>query len=82
LVAVLRQLVEHEYPKEVVSIDFEVFTYGFTEGFPVRAFFMDSTNSEYFVAIDGSYRYPSPVDPDLLHIKRVCWTSSDFFYEL
>ncbi len=71
LVPVLRQLVEHQYPDEVVSLDFEVFTDGFTQGFPVRAFFIDSENNEYFLSFDGSPEYPSPVDPQLLHIDRV-----------
>lgn len=71
LVAVLRQLVEHEYPKEVASIDFEVFTDGFTQSFPVSAFFMDSSNNEHFLSVGDGYKYPSPVDPQLLHVERV-----------
>jgi hypothetical protein len=71
LVGVLRQLVEHSYPGEVRALEFEVFTDGFTDGFPVRAFFMDADNTEFFVYEDGKAQYPSPVDPELLHIERV-----------
>ncbi len=71
LVPVLQQLVEHHYPDEVVSLDFEVFTDGFTQGFPVRAFFIDSENSEHFVFVDGRPEYPSPVNPQLLTIECV-----------
>lgn len=68
---VLKALIEYEYPKEVVSLEFEVFVDGFTQEFPVRAFFMDSDNSEYFVYVDGKAEYPSPVDPGLLKIDHV-----------
>lgn len=71
LVAVLRQLVAHDYPPDVASVDFEVFPDGFTSGFPVRAFFMDDSNSEFFVIEDGEARCPSSVDPGLLDISRV-----------
>ena len=30
-------------------MDFEVFPDGFTDGFPVRAFFMDDANNEFFL---------------------------------
>ena len=68
---VLKALIEYEYPKEVVSLEFEVFVDGFTQEFPVRAFFMDSDNSEYFVYVNGKAEYPSPVDPGLLKIDHV-----------
>lgn len=68
---VLETLIEYEYPEEVVSLEFEVFADGFTQEFPVRAFFMDSNNSEHFVVVDGKAEYPSPVDPDLLRIDYV-----------
>jgi hypothetical protein len=71
LVSVLRELVRYNYPSEVVSVDFEVFPDSFTSGFPVRAFFIDETNSEYFVVVGDEARYPSPVDPGLLNIPRV-----------
>ena len=71
LVPVLRQIIEYDYPPEVASVDFEVFVDGFTQGFPVRAFFMDESNSEFFVLKDGEAIYPSPVDPGLLDISRV-----------
>jgi hypothetical protein len=71
LVEALRQLVAHNYPKEVVSVDFVVFSDGFTRGFPVRAFFLDETNTEHFVPIAGRLEHPSAVDPGLLQIDRV-----------
>ncbi|MEZ7500849.1 hypothetical protein QO189_00015 [Psychrobacter sp. Arc29] len=36
---VLKELIEYNYLKEVVSLEFEIFADGFTQGFPVRAFF-------------------------------------------
>ncbi len=66
LVDVLRKLVRHEYPPEVVSLDFEVFPQSFTSAFPVRVFFMDEDNSEFFVWRGETAEYPSPVDPGLL----------------
>ncbi len=68
---VLNKLIDFDYPKEVVSLEFEVFVDGFTQEFPVRAFFMDKDNSEHFVYIDGKAEYPSPVDPGLLEIDGV-----------
>lgn len=68
---VLRELIEYDYPKEVVSLEFEVFVDGFTQGFPVRTFFMDANNSEHFVYANGEAQYPSPVDPELLEIEHV-----------
>ena len=66
LVPVLGQLATHAYPPEVVALDFEVFGDAFTSRFPARAFFMDADNCEFFVDVDGTATYPSPVDPDLL----------------
>ena len=71
LTEILRKVVKHEYPTEVASVDFEVFPDGFTSGFPVRAFFMDDTNSEFFVQEGSEAKYPCPVDPGLLVISRV-----------
>jgi hypothetical protein len=71
LTAVLQKLVQHSYPPQVASIDFEIFSDGFSEGFPVRAFFMDAENNEFFLYSGGKARYPSPVDPDLLEIDQV-----------
>ena len=71
LIAVLRQLVEHDYPPEVVAIDFEVFSDRWSEGFPARAFFMNESNSEHFIYVDGKAEYPSPVDPALLDVPYV-----------
>jgi hypothetical protein len=68
---VLHSLIEHRYPPEVFALSFEVFGDGFTSGFPVRAFFMDRSNTEYFLWEDGQAKYPSPVDPGLLEIDRV-----------
>lgn len=68
---VLKELIEYNYPKEVVSLEFEIFADGFTQGFPVRAFFMDSNDSEHFVYVNGEAQYPSPVDPELLEIEHV-----------
>lgn len=71
LTPVLKKLIEYDFPKEVVSLDFEVFCDGFTQYFPVRAFFIDSDNSEFFLFENDNAIYPSPVDPELLNIKHV-----------
>jgi hypothetical protein len=71
LTPVLASLIEHQYPREVVALDFEVFSDQFTRGFPVRAFFLDRENSEFFVRVNGEATYPSPVDPGLLEIDSV-----------
>jgi hypothetical protein len=71
LVDVLHQLVRHDYPDEVVSLDFEVFADSFTSSFPVRVFFMDQTNGEHFVEVNGNAEYPSPVDPGLLELACI-----------
>jgi len=68
---VLKKLIEYDYPKEVDTLAFEIFVDGFSSEFPVRAFFMDTDNSEYFIMVDGKAEYPSPVDPDLLKIDYV-----------
>jgi hypothetical protein len=71
LIHVLRQLVRHPYPPEVVHLAFEVFTDGFRSGFPVRVFFIDAENNEFFLYEDGEAKYPSSVDPGLLDIPSV-----------
>ena len=71
LVSVLQKLVQHNYPREVDSLSFEIFDDSFTSGFPVRVFFMDIDNSEHFISINGKPEYPSPVDPALLNINYV-----------
>ena len=71
LIPVLGALVSHQYPGQVVALDFEIFSDGFTTGFPVRAFFLDSRNTEFFVYVDGQATYPSPVDPALINIDFV-----------
>jgi hypothetical protein len=68
---VLGRLIQHRYPAEVAAIDFEVFSDGFTTGFPVRAFFLDRYNTEFFQFIDGKAVYPCPIDPGLLDIDSV-----------
>lgn len=59
---ILKQLIEHDYPQEVVTLAFEVFVDSFSSQFPVRVFFID---------IDGKVAYPSPVNPNLLDIDHV-----------
>ena len=71
LESVLKQLVEYDYPQEVSCLSFEIFVDGFTQGFPVNCFFMDSGNTEYFEYVDGKAKYPSPVDSGLLQIESV-----------
>lgn len=68
---ILKQLIEHDYPQEVVTLAFEVFVDRFSSQFPVRVFFMDKDNTEYFVELDGKATYPSPVNPSLLDIDHV-----------
>jgi hypothetical protein len=71
LLPILGALISHKYPSDVVALDFEVFSDGFTSSFPVRAFFMDDSNTEFFVYADGVATYPSPVEPGLLDIEYV-----------
>jgi len=71
LIAVLKKLIEFSYVDEVVSIQFEVFSDSFTCRFPVRAFFMDADNCEYFVYEGSEAKYPCDVDPKLLNIPCV-----------
>jgi hypothetical protein len=68
---VLEALVQYDYPREVVRLDFEVFSDCFTSQFPVRAFFVDRDNTEFFLFESGVARFPSPVDPGLLQIHGV-----------
>jgi hypothetical protein len=71
LVPILKQLIEYPYVPEVKSLDFEIFCDGFTEGFPVRAFFMDEDNCEHFIYVEGQAQYPCPINPGLLDIPHV-----------
>jgi|SRR5688500_7564709 hypothetical protein len=71
LIAVLRLVVTHTYPSEVVAVDFEVFPDSWSQGFPARAFFLDESNSEHFIYVDGEARYPSAVDPGLLNVPYI-----------
>ncbi len=66
LVDALRQLIAHDYPKEVERLEFTVFPYSFTSGWPIRAFFLDRNRTEVFVSEDEDSAYPSPIDPGLL----------------
>lgn len=68
---ILKELIEFDYPKEVATLAFVILEDGFTSEFPVRAFFIDDDNTEYFTYIDGKAEYPSPVHPDLLKIEHV-----------
>ena len=68
---ILTQLINHEYPDEVTCLDFEIFLDSFTRDFPVRVFFMDDDECEFFIEVDGVAQCPSPVDPDLLDIPCV-----------
>ncbi len=71
LVPVLRRLIEYPYPPEVANLDFEVFCDGFTDGFPVRVFFMDAHNGELFVYRGSQAEYPCDVNPELLKVEHV-----------
>jgi hypothetical protein len=71
LEGVLASLITYQYPEEVFALSFEVFSDAFTSGFPVRVFFLDRTNTEYFIQDEGTVRYPSPVDPGLLELKAI-----------
>ena len=71
LESVLEKLITYEYLPEVFAIDFEVFSDGFTQQFPVRCFFLDRDNCEFFVYEGGKATYPSLVDPGLLSISEV-----------
>lgn len=72
LVNVLRKLIAHDYPCEVESLDFVVFPMNFYSGFPMRVFFTDKNNTEFFIMRNGEANYPSPVDPSLLDIPQLC----------
>ncbi len=71
IASALLSLIKHSYPPEVFALSFEVFSDGFTSGFPVRAFFMDRSNTEHFVVKDGVANYPSPIDPGLIETECV-----------
>jgi hypothetical protein len=68
---ILGALIRHKYPDEVAAVDFEVFSDEFTSGFPVRAFFLDRSNTEFVTDVGGKATYPIPVNPCLLEIDRV-----------
>ena len=69
---VLCSAIKHQYPSEVFALSFEVFSDGFTSGFPVRAFFMDRSNTEHFLWDSGQakYRKRATAPPLQRHLKR------------
>lgn len=71
LVGALGALIAHQYPPEVFSLSFEVFSDSFTSQFPARAFFMDRDNCEHFVYVNGKAEYPSPIDPEILELDGI-----------
>jgi hypothetical protein len=75
LIAALRKFVRSDYPPEVVTLHFEVFSESWATDFPVRAFFLDENNGEFFVDVDGNAAYPTTVDPALLCGKRILSTA-------
>ena len=77
----LAALISHEYPPEVYAIAFEVFPDSFTSGFPARAFFMDRTNTEFFLYSNGKAEYPSPIDPQLLELVQIYPTELEERFE-
>ena len=77
LIAVLRLVVTHNYPSEVVAVAFEVFPDSWSQGFPARAFFLDESNNEYFIYVDGETRYPSSVDSGLLNVPYIITRESE-----
>lgn len=71
LTQVLSRLIEYPFVPEIQHLDFEVFGDGFTQEFPVRAFFMDKNNCEYFVYEAGEAKYPCDINPNLLKLRQV-----------
>ena len=79
---VLRQLIEQDYPEAVKGLAFEVFPDSFTSEFPVKVFFMDKYNAQYFVFDQGKPEVPSDVPPELLDIDEVYPYELEDEYEL
>lgn len=71
LIEALEHLIRYDYPQEVHALSFEVFPDSFAGSFPARVFFMDASNNEFFVYIDGKAQYPSPIDPEILNIDGI-----------
>jgi hypothetical protein len=71
LTTALQKLVRYQYPKEVYALAFEVFSDSFTSQFPARVFFMDRSNTEYFLYENNVAKYPSPIDPEILKVEYV-----------
>jgi hypothetical protein len=71
LLPLLGALIDYSYPEEVAVLSFQIFSDGFTNRFPIRAFFIDRNNNEHFEYVDGVAKYPSPVDPGLLKVRGV-----------
>jgi hypothetical protein len=70
-VAYLKDLLANDFPSEFRVLHFEVFTSGFTDHFPVHAFFYDEHFCEHFEFVEGEALYPCRVDPEILHIDHV-----------
>ena len=71
LIAALKQIIEHRYPPEVVAVAFEVFPDTWSRRFPARAFFLDGSNNEHFIYVNGEATYPSPIDPGILDAPHI-----------
>ncbi|MGD0383912.1 MAG: hypothetical protein ABSA77_10345 [Thermoguttaceae bacterium] len=71
LINVLHRLIEYPFVPEVSCLAFEVFYDSFSEFFPIRVFFLDEFNNEYFIHVNGQAEYPCDVNPGLLDIPSV-----------
>lgn len=78
---VLRALRDEDFPESVAALHFEVFHDGFTDSFPVRAFFLDKNGSEHFEYVDGAPRYPTDIDPQLIKIDHVLTVAEEEMWE-
>lgn len=65
--AAIGKLTTFAYPPAVTRLDFEIFP---DSGFPVRVFFMDADNCEYFTFVEGRATYPSPIAPELFELDH------------
>jgi hypothetical protein len=71
LIVALKQIIDHPYPPEVFAVAFEVFPDTWSRGFPARAFFLDGSNNEHFIYVNGEATYPSPIDPGILDVPHI-----------
>ncbi len=71
LIEALKQIIDYKYPPEVFAVCFEVFPDSWSNSFPVRTFFLDASNNEHFVYVDGEATYPSPIDPGLIEVSEI-----------